>query len=371
MGLETVTTVSDLNTSWPLATDSRRQGDDHIRGLKVAVKSLLTNPQQIGLPTFTGNAGKIVKVNAGATALDVIAQGAGGGLDADTVDGNQASAFATAAALATDVANLATHIADVANPHTVTKTQIGLSAVTNDAQITKALGTTKGDLVGFSASATPVRVGVGANGLLLTADSSAAAGFAWAAAAAAGAGFKSVQVLTASGTWTRPSGITAILVMVIGGGGAGASGTTDNSGGGGGGGGVAFFLKITPDASYSYTVGGAGAASSWNSTDAIANQGVAGATTGVGGVGGTASAGTFGFRGTPGGSGNGHTAAGTKLFVGGAGGGLGGGIGGAAGAGAGGAALANTGAGGGGGGSTSGAGGAGASGIVVVFEFGS
>lgn len=43
-------------------------------------------------------------------------------------------------------------------------------------RITKALGTTKGDLVGFSASATPVRVPVGANNRALIASSGASAG---------------------------------------------------------------------------------------------------------------------------------------------------------------------------------------------------
>lgn len=44
--------------------------------------------------------------------------------------------------------------------------------------------TTKGDLVAATAASTPARVGVGANGQVLTADSTAAAGVAWAAPAA-------------------------------------------------------------------------------------------------------------------------------------------------------------------------------------------
>jgi len=62
MGLETVTQVSDLNELWPLSTDLRTQGDDHLRAIKVALKSLLTNPEQVAsrhidgeIPTLTSS----------------------------------------------------------------------------------------------------------------------------------------------------------------------------------------------------------------------------------------------------------------------------------------------------------------------------
>ena len=51
-----------------------------------------------------------------------------------------------------DGADLDTHIADVANPHAVTKTQVGLGNVTNDAQLTRAAG----DFNSFTNKATPV-----------------------------------------------------------------------------------------------------------------------------------------------------------------------------------------------------------------------
>jgi len=47
--------------------------------------------------SFTGNAQKIPKVNAVEDALEFIAQGAGGGFNADQVDGSHASAFVTKA----------------------------------------------------------------------------------------------------------------------------------------------------------------------------------------------------------------------------------------------------------------------------------
>ncbi|HEX6824739.1 MAG TPA: hypothetical protein VF077_00370 [Nitrospiraceae bacterium] len=48
MGLEaSVTKVADLNEAWPLGTDPRSDGDNHIRNLKVAVKSLVSDPSQV------------------------------------------------------------------------------------------------------------------------------------------------------------------------------------------------------------------------------------------------------------------------------------------------------------------------------------
>ncbi len=43
MGLESITYISDFNTSWPLSTDKRRQGDDHLRGIKLGVKNSFPN----------------------------------------------------------------------------------------------------------------------------------------------------------------------------------------------------------------------------------------------------------------------------------------------------------------------------------------
>jgi len=42
MGLEAgVTKLSDLDPTWPLSTDLRHYGDDHLRNIKIAAKSLL------------------------------------------------------------------------------------------------------------------------------------------------------------------------------------------------------------------------------------------------------------------------------------------------------------------------------------------
>ena len=67
------------------------------------------------------------------TAAEILAllkdaDGSGSGLDADTLDGNESSHFATAS-------DLSAHIADTENPHSVTKTQVGLGNVDNVEQI--------------------------------------------------------------------------------------------------------------------------------------------------------------------------------------------------------------------------------------------
>lgn len=97
------------------------------------------------------------------------------------------------ASVQTDVDN---HIADTANPHSVTATQVGLGNVDNtsdvnkpvsiaqqtalDEKVDKSTLTTKGDIYAASGSATPVRVGVGTDGQALVADSSTASGLAYA-----------------------------------------------------------------------------------------------------------------------------------------------------------------------------------------------
>jgi hypothetical protein len=57
----------------------------------------------------------------------------------------------TVAAMLADAAALAAHIADVANPHAVTKTQVGLANVTNDAQLKRSAG----DFASFTDKAAP------------------------------------------------------------------------------------------------------------------------------------------------------------------------------------------------------------------------
>lgn len=64
MGLESVSQISDLNTAWPLGSDDIAEGDDHLRNVKVAVKSLLTDFSQLG-----GDAPKWTKYTIAETSL--------------------------------------------------------------------------------------------------------------------------------------------------------------------------------------------------------------------------------------------------------------------------------------------------------------
>ena len=73
------------------------------------------------------------------------------------------------------------HLAATNNPHTVTKTQVGLTNVTDEAQIAKSIGTAKGDIIGFSASGTPIRIGYTAvNGDVLVVDTTQSTGLKFA-----------------------------------------------------------------------------------------------------------------------------------------------------------------------------------------------
>jgi len=77
------------------------------------------------------------------------------------------------------------------NPHAVSKSDVGLGNVTNEAQIAKSIGTAKGDLILFTASGTPVRLAVGSNGQVLLVDSTEETGVKWGEVAA-GAGLSEI-----------------------------------------------------------------------------------------------------------------------------------------------------------------------------------
>lgn len=64
---------------------------------------------------------------------------------------------------------------------TIDATSVGLGNVTNNAQVTKATFTTKGDVIAATGSATPTRVAIGTDGFTLQADSTASNGVAWKA----------------------------------------------------------------------------------------------------------------------------------------------------------------------------------------------
>ena len=116
-------------------------------------------------------------------------------------------------------------------------------------------------------------------------------------------GLSSVQVFTSSGTWTRPTDVTKVIMEVQGAGGSGSYNTAENNNHGGGGGGYAKkFLDVSSISTSTITVGAGGAsttsqgtgtaggASSWaDGTNTITGNGGAGGPTGadVASLGGT------------------------------------------------------------------------------------
>lgn len=320
MGLESpVTQISHLVETNPLGSDDRQYGDDHIRAIKVAVKSLLTNPGQLSVVTnalFTakgslagasaastpaertvGTNGQLLKADSTHTSgLGWQSQGTGNGLDADTLDGSHASAFATSAALA-----------------------------------------------------------------LIH-------------------GLKSIQSFTSSGTWTRPSGVKTVIIFAKGGGGGGGAYGVGTSGAGGGEGATAIkVLDVSAIASAAITVGAGGSGGA--SPSAGSNSSFAANCVGSGGAAGsnyqpqpaqTGGTGDFVIPGAAGQAGM-YNPASPNIEIGGTGGGAGGG----AASSPGGTPTAGVKGGGGAGGSymstgpAANHGSAGGAGFVVVIEFGS
>jgi hypothetical protein len=128
------------------------------------------------------------------------------------------------------------------------------SAGTNGTDLTTTL-TTQGDILYRDGSGL-VRLGAGTSGEFLKTQG-AGANPVWASA---GGGLQSIQTFTSSGTYTKPSGINRIKVIVTGaGGGGGGGGASWNHGGGGYAGGTAIkIIDATSITTETVTVGSGG-----------------------------------------------------------------------------------------------------------------
>ena len=121
---------------------------------------------------------------------------------------------------------------------------------------------------------TKVTTGTIEDGTIVNADVNASAAIASTKLSGVESGLTSVQTFTSSGTWTRPSGITKVMVEVQGAGGGGSKGANGDYNQPGAGGGYAKkLLDVSSISTSTITVGTGGA-------------GVAHGTTGNGGAGG-------------------------------------------------------------------------------------
>lgn len=170
--------------------------------------------------------------------------------------------------------------------------------------------TGNGALVMNSAGTTVTSVAAGASGNVLTSD-----GMTWASSAnPASTNINIMTVATAPGTWTKPATVKSIKVTVVGGGGQGgptqptAAGNIEGgSGGGAGGAAIRFYPAASLPGPQPYTVGGAGATSSFGVAPITVISATAGAiglraaagtiTTVFGGAGGSGSNGNINFGG--------------------------------------------------------------------------
>lgn len=115
------------------------------------------------------------------------------------------------------------------------------------------------------------------------------------------------QAFAASGTFTVPTGVTALKVTVVGGGGgggasiAGACSPASGGVGGSGGCGVKFITGLTPGSTVTVTVGSAGAGGGAGATGGSGGTtSFGGYATATGGSGGGAGGGVYGVAGAPG-----------------------------------------------------------------------
>jgi hypothetical protein len=129
--------------------------------------------------------------------------------------------------------------------------------------------------------------------------------------AAGGGQTLKTDIITTTQSWTAPTGVTRIELLLVagGGGGGGCANTASHGGGGGGGGGVLQdILAVTPGTSYTVTIGAGGAAGSGASGFGGngANSSFGSLRICYGGLGGWSSNGTYPTTGATIGSGSGQ-----------------------------------------------------------------
>lgn len=228
-----------LSTNDPITLDTTALTFVQFSGVGAGITNFI---QLLDVPSaYTGEALKILRVNAGETALEFVLAAAGAPPDADylvgtahaglsgeivvgtspggelsgtwaspTVDASHSGsthAAVQAAAEATAAADLSAHITDTTDAHDASAISVDTTGYVNssatelqaladdfDAAIaaggsvaTDAIWDAKGDLAVGTGSNTAARLAVGSNTYVLTADSAEATGLKWAAGGGSGA----------------------------------------------------------------------------------------------------------------------------------------------------------------------------------------
>lgn len=166
--------------------------------------------------------------------------------------------------------------------------------------LAKMAGLARGAIIVGDASGNPAAVTAGNADQVLTSDGT---DLSWADAGGGG-GFTSWQIFSSGGTWTKPSGITKVRVIVVG---AGGGGSDEYNGGGGGAGGTAIkVIDVSSISSVTVTIGTggtdasnatSGGSSSFGSHCSATGGGGAQSSYGKGGSGGAGSSGDFNAKG--------------------------------------------------------------------------
>ena len=156
--------------------------------------------QHIRLNDEVGAALAIIGVNPQGTGATLVAR-----LNtADTLVGAASSQAASALSTATAGYNLA-----------VTATSnAGTALTTAQGAIPKSIGSSKGQLIAFTASGTPVALVASADGLALVCDATSASGFKFATVSSSGSGASATHFLIASNSPTT-SGDVVVTITTI------------------------------------------------------------------------------------------------------------------------------------------------------------
>jgi len=222
-----------LSTGNPLKIVKGTEIDTEFNNIQTAIAT----KADLNSPTFSGSVTIVGGTITGITDLAV----ADGGTGASTAANARTNLGAAASGANSDI----TSITGLTTPLTVAQGGVGAATLTAN-----------NVLLGNGTSALQT-VAPGSSGNVLTSN-----GTTWASSALpAGLSGLYAQVFTSNGTFTIPTGVTALKIIVQGGGGGGAGGSSQGGGGGGGGGcAIKYLTSLTSGNTLSVTVGSAGSA---------------------------------------------------------------------------------------------------------------